>query len=332
MFILAPGASRTQALNNQLHQADKNPTDLGLLSPNFGVSIPDATGGPIYDNDGNKVLVPNISILPDNVSSKTIEDTNGISTYIVRKGDTLSEIAELFDVSINTIKWENNIGNTLKLGQELRILPVTGVTHTIAKGDSFSKIAKKYEVDVEDITIFNDIDEKKLSIGKELIIPNGVKVKTPKTTTTTKRSTLSKVINKISQTKASTGYYTRPTRGRFTSKFGPRIHPISRKRSYHYGIDFAGKEGAPIVAAASGTVISNNYCGRGYGICVEIQHNNGTKTRYAHTSKVFVAKGAQVKKGQKIANIGKTGNVTGAHLHFEIIKANGSRLNPNTIF
>lgn len=297
-----------------------NSQSLVLLSPNFAVVIPGATGGPSYNENHKDILKSNVGSLTGDFSSQSIEDTNGISLYIVKNGDTLSEIAELFDVSVNTIKWENNIGNTLKVGQELRILPVSGVRHTIKKGDTFGKIANIYNVEIEDITVFNNIDATKLSISKKIIIPNGVKKSS--VSTETKTSTSSKKTGGSAQY----GYYTRPTPGVVTSRFGPRWG------RYHYGIDFGGTNGvSPIVAAASG-VVEKTYCGSGYGNCLVVKHNNGTKTLYAHLNVIIVSSGTSVKKGQKIGTLGRTGNVTGPHLHFEIIKANGQKMNPNSLF
>lgn len=343
LLILGPAFIKVQALDIQ-----KTPNlsylqteSFALLSPNFGVKIPDAIGGPIYENEDNEILVANMPMLSEDVSSKKIEDTNGISFYIVQKDDTLSEIAELFDVSENTIKWENNLGNSLKVGTELRILPVAGVTHTIKKGEKIESIAKKYDAEAQHIIIFNNLDEKILEVGKQLVIPNGVIIpevvvekveKNKQEKSKSKKSDKKEKSKTISQASATAGYYARPTSGHFNSEFGVRVHPITGRKTTHFGIDFSGGVGTPIVAAASGTVITNYYCGNGYGICVEIQHDNGTKTRYAHTSKVYVSAGEKVVQGEKIADIGKTGNVTGAHLHFEIIKLNGSRLNPNNLF
>ena len=300
--------------------SNKNSQSIALLSPNFTIIVPDAVGGPNYTNAGNDVLVANTRSLLGDISTKNIEDTNGISLYIVRKGDTLSQIAELFDVSINTIKWENNIsGKNLKIGQELRILPVTGLTHTIKKGETFGKIARNYGVEIKDITIFNDLDAKSLKIGTKIIVPNGVKKRVVSRTRSSVKTT-------YSSRAPQSGYYIRPTIGRVSSWFGPR------SRGYHYGLDIAAPTGTPIVAAASGKVIRTS-CGTGYGICTILEHPNGTKTLYAHTSRLFVKTGDNVKQGQKIASVGSTGRSTGPHLHFEIqdIKT-GAKKNPDNLY
>jgi murein DD-endopeptidase MepM/ murein hydrolase activator NlpD len=260
-----------------------------------------------------------VSITNGIYSSNDIElDASGLIVYIVQEGDTLSQIAENFDISINTIRWENDLGKNIKPGQELKILPVSGVRHTIKKGDTFSKIARTYDVETEDITVYNDIKDTELVPGKMIIIPNGTKRKN----IITKITTSSKSSIQISTKSSSSGYYTRPTGGRITSRFGPR------KGTYHYGVDYGAPRGTPIVAAADGTVLKTS-CGSGYGKCLVLQHSNGTQTLYAHANAIYVGVGSKVKQGQKIAAVGSTGRSTGPHLHFEIIESNGKKRNVN---
>lgn len=116
------------------------------------------------------------------------------------------------------------------------------------------------------------------------------------------------------------------TEGWISSRYGYRTDPFTGKRQFHRGIDFAGRKGTPIYAAAGGIVIRAKKHPQ-YGNLVEIDHRNGYVTRYAHTSEMFVKAGDVVKKGQLIAKIGSTGHSTGPHLHFEVIK-NGSPINP----
>ncbi len=248
-----------------------------------------------------------------------------VTKYTVKAGDTLSGIGEYFNVSTNTIRWENgmNSNSNIKIGQTLDILPVTGVRHTIQKGDTFAKIARTYDVEIEDITIYNNIDETKLIPGNKIIIPNGIKKETQ--TIKEKATSIGTKITQPSSSSSNNGYYMRPASGKISSLFGPR------QGSYHYGIDFAAPTGTPIVAAASGTVVKTS-CGSGYGICLIIQHNNGTQTLYAHASNLFVSAGQKVKQGEKIAAVGSTGRSTGAHLHFEIIESNGKKKNSNNFF
>jgi hypothetical protein len=103
-----------------------------------------------------------------------------------------------------------------------------------------------------------------------------------------------------------------------SSGFGWRVHPITGERKLHKGVDFAAPTGTPIFAAASGVVTYAGWSNGGYGNVVELRHENGALTLYAHANRVFVSKGQVVSKGQAIAEVGSTGRSTGPHLHFEI--------------
>lgn len=108
--------------------------------------------------------------------------------------------------------------------------------------------------------------------------------------------------------------------GRITSNYGQRWGRL------HAGIDYGVATGTSVMASCGGKVISAGWNG-GYGNCILIQHSDGSRTRYAHLSKILVTVGQKVKQGEKIALSGNTGNSTGPHLHFEII-VNGSAKNP----
>ncbi len=106
--------------------------------------------------------------------------------------------------------------------------------------------------------------------------------------------------------------------GTLGSSFGWRIDPVNGQSALHTGLDFPATQGTPIVAAAGGVVLVQEY-NSAYGNMVEIDHGNDLVTRYAHASRVFVKKGDLVKRGQKIAEVGTTGRSTGSHLHFEVL-------------
>jgi murein DD-endopeptidase MepM/ murein hydrolase activator NlpD len=114
--------------------------------------------------------------------------------------------------------------------------------------------------------------------------------------------------------------------GWISSYFGKRTDPFTGKAANHTGIDFAGKKGAEIVAVADG-VVSWSADRYGYGIMVEVNHGGGYATRYAHNSENLVSVGDEVRKGQVVALMGKTGRATGPNLHFEVLH-NGNRVNP----
>lgn len=113
---------------------------------------------------------------------------------------------------------------------------------------------------------------------------------------------------------------------RISSLYGWRIHPITGRRLFHDGIDIAANSGNGVYVYTDGRVIQAGWNG-GYGLSILVDHGNGLRTRYAHLSKIYVKVGQRIKTGARIGAIGSTGNSTGPHLHFEVIK-NGQTKNP----
>ncbi|GAB2878187.1 peptidoglycan DD-metalloendopeptidase family protein [Microbulbifer echini] len=111
------------------------------------------------------------------------------------------------------------------------------------------------------------------------------------------------------------------TKGWMSSRYGYRTDPFTGRRTWHKGVDFAGKKGSDVVSVAAGVVTWADER-HGYGHLVEINHGNGYSTRYGHNSKLNVGLGDVVKKGQVIAQMGSSGRSTGPHVHFEIFKNN----------
>jgi len=115
-----------------------------------------------------------------------------------------------------------------------------------------------------------------------------------------------------------------PAYGRITESFGWRIHPLTKKKSFHYGVDFANKIGTPIYATSDGVV---KEIGRKkyFGKYLALSHKFGYQTNYAHLHKIYVKRGQKVKRGQIIAEMGNSGRSTGPHLHYEVIRYNKHR-------
>jgi murein DD-endopeptidase MepM/ murein hydrolase activator NlpD len=244
------------------------------------------------------------------VASSTQSDR--ISVYVVRKGDTLSEIAGMFNVSVNTLIWANNLSSIKDVhpGDTLIILPISGVKRTVVKGDTLKSIAKKYGADATEIAQFNGLDPAEtLIVGSVLIIPGGeiapVVVTNPKSSTVSNTSYLS------GGGTAQNGYYSNPVLG------GHITQGIHGKN----GVDIGLASGAPVRTAADGTVIiarNNGGWNGGYGNYVVITHSNGSQTLYAHLRSTTVSPGQMVSNGQVIGYMGATGKAFGTHLHFEV--------------
>jgi hypothetical protein len=114
---------------------------------------------------------------------------------------------------------------------------------------------------------------------------------------------------------------------KISSEYGMRIHPITREKKFHYGVDFAAKTGTPVIATANGIVTKVIFLENSYGKLVEIDHGNGFLTRYAQMSEYAVKEGDKVKKGDVVGSVGESGRSTGPHLHYEVLN-DGENVNP----
>jgi len=239
--------------------------------------------------------------------------------YRVVDGDTVSSIAQKFGVTIDTIMWENSLKtvDSIKVGQILKILPVTGVRYKVKRGETIYSIAKAYQVDAQNIidypfNTFSNDETFTLSAGQELIIPDGIK---PQETVLDKTRYAARSVEPVAGVKGE-GSFMWPTSGTISQKY----------YWYHRAVDIANHSNPTIVAAQGGTVTSAGWNGGGYGNYVVINHGNGYSTLYAHmiTGSIVVQPGQVVRQGQKIGTMGSTGRSTGTHLHFEIKGPNGN--------
>jgi murein DD-endopeptidase MepM/ murein hydrolase activator NlpD len=213
--------------------------------------------------------------------------------YIVQSGDTLSEIADRFEVSTDSVALSNGLDKNpdrLKVGQKLQIPPTSGIVYTVSAGDTISDLSSRYEVAVADIADVNKLaDPYPLQPGQVIFIP-GAKMAAP-------------------QLGVALGDYLWPTTGIITTYFG---------ESGHKGLDLANRTGTPIYASDGGTVTTAVKLANSYGWHVIIDHGNGISTLYGHLSRIDVDPGERVRRGQVIGLMGNTGYSTGPHLHFEV--------------
>lgn len=281
-----------------------------FLRPAMNIDPAPARGG------GDITIVDSSALMPEEGPSGTIADivkpkNATISVYVVREGDTVTGIAKLFGVTPNTVLWANANdiprGSTLRVGQTLTILPVTGVKYVVRKGDTLASIAKKFGGDAGEIASFNGIEDVSLTVGDEIIIPDG-EIALPAPVPGSKTAP-ARIVGPLG-TPEQIGYYLRPIVGGRESQ---GIHGYN-------AVDLAAPRGTPILASAAGDVIVAREGGwnGGYGSYVVIEHDNGAQTLYSHASSIIVYAGEHVVQGQVIGYVGATGKATGPHVHFEI--------------
>lgn len=281
---------------------------------------------PKANQGGGDVIVEEGALVGSGPFSSTEEggqlSGGEISVHVVRECteescETLSHIAEMYGVSVNTILWANDITNPnlIQPGDSLIILPITGIRHIVKDKETLASIAKKYgaETDdqvkamVEDMVAYNRLASATgIATGDTVVVPGGVMHSAP---AVTKKSTTP----------------TKTKSGSSVAGGGGFVHPVPgavRTQGIHgyNAVDLAIAVGTPVRAAAAGEVIVSKNSGwnGGYGNYVVVKHNNGTQTLYAHVSRTTVSVGDTVAAGDTVAYVGNTGRSTGSHLHFEV--------------
>lgn len=270
---------------------------------------------------------PTLDSLSDTHTNISQKPRSEIIEYEVKGGDTLSTIAEKYNISTDTIRWANDLNSaTIRPEQKLKILPLSGVSHLVKSGDTLESIAKKYSADSQAILDFpfNDIpDDFQLSVGQVLIVPDG----SPPAAAAPARP---RIQPKYLADGPGSPTFSAPAGGNF---IWPSSTPaLSQYFSwYHPGIDLPNRSAPVVVASDGGTIVVAGWPdGYGYGNRVVIDHGNGYKTLYAHLSNIYVSAGQVVNRGQSIGQMGNTGRSTGTHLHFEI-HYKGIAVNPLSI-
>ncbi len=306
----AQESSELSLLNYSL-SSSYNLQNTPLLSPSRKAELSYYVGGADLNIVDGAVMVAAKGPVASKISRNDVRKKadNAVKIYEVQKGDTLSEIAEKFGVSQNTIRWANGLGRDglIKVGQKLVILPVDGVKYKVKYGGTLRDVIKKIGGDVEGAATLNGIDpDTELEAGTEVIIP-GAHLKETQATA----NKFKKYIRSYGKgAPVYKGYFMRPVRG------GVRTQGLHGRNA----VDIASVYGAAIYAAASGQVVTSKWgaWNGGYGNYIKIRHPNGSYTLYAHLSKNFVKKGDYVKQGQIIGAMGSSGKSTGVHLHFEV--------------
>ena len=307
-------------------EKDLSEYNLGLIHMNFGDTVE------IVETYMPTSALESLDQAIEDVTKD--QETNKI--YEVVSGDTLGEIAETFNMTVEDLVAMNgtleDANSMIRVGDEL-IISVPEPELSVERQEELY-FEEDYDADV--IYVDNDdwyttdkVTLQQPSSGHRRVVAIvSYRNDSVVDTEIIKEEVIMEAVPKIVErgTKIPPTYIKPISGGRLSSGFGPRRAPKRGASTYHKGVDWSTPTGTAVVASCGGVVTKAGW-GSGYGYVVYIKHPDGKETRYGHLSKVLVSAGQSVSQGQKIALSGNTGVSTGPHLHFEI-RIGGSAVNP----
>jgi len=232
------------------------------------------------------------------------------TAYKVARGDTLSDIAEAFNVTLDSVVSFNGIRNARNLqpGKILKVPSMSGIMYTAKAGDTAASVAAANGVSADRVAEVNGVSTgQSLEKGRELFVPDAR-------------------LASFTLREISGDLFHWPVRGWISSWYGWRRDPFSGARSFHNGLDVGVDLGTSVACAMDGVVAETGY-NSSYGNYILVNHHAGYMTLYGHLQTILVREGARVASGQRIALSGNTGYSTGPHLHFSVFKY-GRTVNP----
>jgi len=259
------------------------------------------------------MLTPASLEAPIEIESITKTRTLLYDSHTIKSGENISNLAINLGLNQDTIISVNKISNSrlLQVGRVLKIPNQDGVNHTVKSGETLDAIAERYKADSEAIQIANELFSDKVVNGTDLFIPGAR-------------------LDWAQLQEINGDLFIWPVRGAVTSYYGWRRDPFNRnRRHFHNGIDIRGSTGAPVRAAMAGRVSAVGF-DRIFGNYIVVNHNAGYRTLYGHLNVIRTRTGAYVAAGERIGDVGNTGQSTGSHLHFTVYK-NGATVNPRAL-
>jgi murein DD-endopeptidase MepM/ murein hydrolase activator NlpD len=249
----------------------------------------------------NLIVPEDAAAAPDDLPGPKTLKTLSTTVYTVRKGDSVSAIAQKHGLAIDTVLSWNAIRDAYLVvpGRVLTLPNADGLRYTVRRGDTLEGIAKRSGIPLASILDWNDLGTSVITVGQVLFLPGA---RMPAADIARALGTL----------------FIWPVKGRITSGYGMRVGPVDGIWRMHYGIDLKADTGTSVLAAAAGTVADAGYNGT-YGKYLIVRHS-GFQTLYGHLSRFTVAAGESVAQGRKIGEVGSTGVSTGPHLHFGVFR------------
>ncbi len=239
----------------------------------------------------------------------------GFATHTLQEGESLSEVASRYGITINALIGVNSDISSmdqLAAGIELLIPPSEGIAVVLERGQNVLGLLEQYNINPLEFIEVNEIRTPlDLRPGTMVFLP-GVEP--------------TEALERLARVREEENRYRWPLYGTLTSYFGRRNLGMGTAR-FHAGLDIAAPTGTSITAARSGTVVYAGWSNRGYGNLVKIRHAGGDESWYAHQSEIYVSVGQSVSQGEVIGLVGSTGLSTGPHLHLEIHEA-GKAIDP----
>ncbi len=232
-------------------------------------------------------------------------------TYVINKGDTISQISRQYHISLSTILSVNKIDNVKKMspGHVLIIPELEGILYTCSKDDTIESLIEAYKIEISELIQHNpymylENGEFVLKSGQEVFIP-GVRIP---------EGDLREQMGEL---------FIFPVQGGVIKGFGSIVDCVTQIESFHNGIDIKGSLGDPVKASLDGRVIAVGF-NSSYGNYIILEHTGGYRSLYAQLEKSNVRRNDKVLQGEIIANVGASGYAREAHLHFSLFKGKKS--------
>ncbi|AGY59991.1 peptidoglycan DD-metalloendopeptidase family protein [Gloeobacter kilaueensis] len=261
-------------------------------------------------------------------SEHWLDGRRSVVTHTVAADDTLDTLARSYGLRPSSIALSNSLDLTqpLAVGHRLLIPPVDGLVYRVEGRDTLAAIAERFAVPATAIAKATGPSlQDFISPGQLLVIPGEATALTRRADGASVSAAPAATLAALSLVRPShptNGHgYTWPVQGYVGSPYGWRGGRM------HEGIDIVGPMGSPVVAARTGVVVYAGWMSGGFGNAVDIRHEDGIVSRYAHLSRVTAQPGQSIEAGQTLGARGCTGRCTGPHLHFEIHQG-GRAVNP----